>query len=439
MNALLTTIAVLLVINVVLVIINLVVTVKRRSNIEIDLSGFDRTLKEEMAINRKESNENAKQAREEISATIKSFGDSIDKRTAETAKTQTANFETFSRQINDLTGKLDKKMEFVRTTVEKQLQSIQKDNSEKLEKIRTTVDEQLQSTLEKRLGESFKQVSDRLEQVHKGLGEMQNLATGVGDLKKVLANVKTRGTWGEIQLGNLLGEILTSDQYEKNAQVSPRGQERVEYAVRIPSKSDDAKAVLLPIDSKFPIADYESIIDAQESGDSERLTQAIKQLEKSIKAEAKRISDKYINPPATTDFGILYLPIEGLYAEVTQRQNLCESLRNQYHVTVCGPNTIAAFLNALQMGFRTMAIEKQTSAVWNLLDAVRIEFGKFGNVLDKTHKKIKEASDTIEKASAKSRNIQGKLDRVQRLPKPEAEDVSLPDSAEVADSEEPIF
>ncbi len=407
-----------------LLIINLLVTVFKKAKVDLNNGDFDRTLKDEMQINRRESSENAQRAREEIGGTIKSFGDSLDKRTAETAKAQTANFEAFTRQLNDLTGTMDKKMELVRTTVEKQLGSMQKDNAEKLEKIRSTVDEQLQSTLEKRLGESFKMVSERLEQVHKGLGEMQNLATGVGDLKKVLTNVKTRGTWGEIQLGTLLDQILTSGQYIKNAQVSPHSQERVEYAIRIPSKEDDSVIVLLPIDSKFPMEDYRNIMDAQESGDLEQVETASKQLERSIKTEAKRINDKYVKPPLTTDFGIMYLPTEGLYAEVTQRQDLCETLQRQFRVTVCGPNTIAALLSSLQMGFRTLAIEQQTSEVWRLLDAVRIEFGRFGDVLDKTQKKLKEASDTIEKASAKSRTIQKKLNKVQDLPKPD-DDLTL--------------
>lgn len=399
-------IVMLLVATVILVLIDIVVTATRRTKVETDTSDFNKTLKDEMLINRRENSENAKQAREEIGASIKGFGDSLDKR-----------------------------METVRSTVEKQLQSIQKDNSEKLEKIRSTVDEQLQSTLEKRLGESFKQVSDRLEQVHKGLGEMQTLATGVGDLKKVLANVKTRGTWGEIQLGNLLDQILTSDQYEKNAQVSPRSQERVEYAIRIPSKSDDSKIVLLPIDSKFPIADYQNLIDSQESGDSERVLVATKQLERSIKTEAKRICDKYIKPPKTTDFGILYLANEGLYAEVTQKQGLIESLQTQCRVIVGGPSTMAALLNSLQMGFRTLAIEKQTSAVWSLLDAVRIDFGKFGEILDRTHKKLVEASNTIEKASQKSRTLESKLNKVQKLPRPETEESELGE-LEPTDTEE---
>lgn len=404
-----------------LLLINLLVTVFKKPKVDIDNGSFDKTLRDEMQINRKESSENAQRAREEIGGVIKSFGDSLDKRSAETAKTQTSNFEAFTKRLNDLTGTVDTKMELVRGTVEKQLGSMQKDNAEKLEKIRSTVDEQLQSTLEKRLGESFKMVSERLEQVHKGLGEMQNLATGVGDLKKVLTNVKTRGTWGEIQLGTLLDQILTSGQYVQNAQISPNSQERVEYAIRIPSKSDSSAVVLLPIDSKFPMADYHNIVEAQESGDPDRLEAASKQLERSIKTEAKRINDKYIKPPVTTDFGIMYLPTEGLYAEVTQREELCEALQRQYRVTVCGPNTIAALLSSLQMGFRTLAIEEQTSEVWRLLDAVRIEFGRFGDVLDKTQKKLKEASATIETASAKSRTIQKKLNKVQDLPKPNAE------------------
>jgi DNA recombination protein RmuC len=423
---------------VVLLVINLLVSVFKKSKVDINDGSFDRTLRDEMQINRRESGESARLAREEISATIKSFGDSLDNRSAATAKAQTDNFEAFTRQLNDLTATMDQKMELVRSTVEKQLAAIQKDNSEKLEKIRATVDEQLQSTLEKRLGESFKLVSERLEQVHKGLGEMQNLATGVGDLKKVLTNVKTRGTWGEIQLGALLDQILTSGQYIENAQVSSSSQERVDFAIQIPSKSDDSVMVLLPIDSKFPMEDYKNIVDAQESGDLALLDAASKQLERSIKTEAKRINDKYVKPPKTTDFGIMYLPTEGLYAEVTQRTGLCQTLQQQFRVTVCGPNTIAALLSSLQMGFRTLAIEQQTSEVWRLLDAVRIEFGKFGEVLDKTQKKLREASDTIEKASTRSRVIQKKLNKVQDLQRPDSEPIlELPEDSQNPPEDEP--
>lgn len=415
MNTLLYLVIGLLLITILLIVVNIAVAFLKKAKVEINEGSINQTLKAEMQTNRQENSENAKLAREELSATIKGFGDSLDNRSAATAKAQAESFEQFTRRLNELTGTMDTKMELVRTTVETQLKSLQTDNAEKLEKIRHTVDEQLQSTLEKRLGESFKQVSNQLEQVYKGLGEMQNLATGVGDLKKVLTNVKTRGTWGEIQLGSLLEQILTTGQYIENAQVNPKSQERVEFAIKIPSKSDDSVIVLLPIDAKFPMADYQNIVDAQEAGDPVMLDAASKQMERSIKTEAKRINDKYINPPTTTDFGIMYLPTEGLYAEVTQRPGLTEALQQQYRITVCGPNTISALLSSLQMGFRTLAIEQQTNEVWRLLDAVRLEFCKFGDVLEKTKKKLDEASATIDTASQRSRVLQKKLNKIQDI------------------------
>jgi DNA recombination protein RmuC len=283
--------------------------------------------------------------------------------------------------------------------------------------MRETVDEKLHATLEQRLGESFKQVSERLEQVHKGLGEMQSLAAGVGDLKKVLTNVKTRGTWGEIQLGNLLEQILTPDQYDTNVVTKSGSNERVEYVIRLPGRGDSAQAtVLLPIDAKFPQEDYQRLLDAQEQANPGLVEETGRQLEARIKGEGKTIREKYLDPPGTTDFGIMYLPTEGLYAEVTRRVGLTELLQREYRVTVMGPNTIAAFLNSLQLGFRTLAIEKRSSEVWALLGAVKTEFGRFGEILDRTKKKLEEASSTIDNAATRSRAIERKLKDVQQLP-----------------------
>jgi len=252
--------------------------------------------------------------------------------------------------------------------------------------------------------------------VHKGLGEMQTLAAGVGDLKKVLTNVKTRGTWGEVQLGSLLEQIMTSGQYEKNVAVKKRSAERVEFAIKLPNGPDEETPLWLPIDAKFPVEDYQRLIAAREVGDLVLIESASKDLVTRIKGEAKDIRDKYIAPPETTDFGILYLPTEGLYAEITQRPGLQEQLQRDYRVMVAGPNTVAALLNSLQMGFRTLAIEKRSSEVWQILGSVKSEFGKFGDMLDKTHKKLQEASNTIESAASKSRTIERKLDKVQDLP-----------------------
>jgi DNA recombination protein RmuC len=368
------------------------------SAMEHSIEDIKKSLREENSISRKEGRESEKAIREELNNSIKNFGDSIDKRLAE------------------LMSKNEIRLEKIRETVDSKMELLQKDNSEKLEKMRMTVDEKLQSTLEKRLGESFKLVSDRLEQVHKGLGEMQTLASGVGDLKRVLTNVKTRGTWGEVQLANLLEQLLTNEQYEKNVATKQGSADRVEFAIKLPGKDERIKQIWMPIDAKFPIEDYQRLITAQEKGSVEEVEVLTKALENRIKSEAKDIFTKYIDPPYTTDFAILYLPIEGLYAEVTQRRGLAEALQRQYRVIVCGPNTIAALLNSLQMGFRTLVIEKRSSEVWSILGAVKTEFGKFGDLLEKTNEKLKQASNTIDDAARKSRTIERKLNKVQELP-----------------------
>lgn len=328
--------------------------------------------------------------------------------------------DTFSKQLTDLTQMNEQKLEQVRETVEKKLSALQEDNSKKLEQMRATVDEKLNQTLEKRLGESFKLVSERLEQVHKGLGEMQSLASGVGDLKKVLTNVKTRGTLGEIQLDNILEQILSPDQYERNVVIKRGSAERVDFAVKLPGKDDEEKHVLLPIDSKFPLEDYQKLMDAQEAGDILAATEAAKLLEVRIKQEAKSIQDKYINPPSTTDFALMFLPIEGLFAEVLRRAGLWETLQREYRVILTGPTTLTALLNSLQMGFRTLAVQKRSSEVWKLLGVVKTEFGKFGEVLEKTQKKLQEASHTIETATTRSRAIERRLRSVEEVPAVEA-------------------
>lgn len=306
-------------------------------------------------------------------------------------------------------------LEKMRDTIETRLMFMQKGNEEKLEKMRVTVDEKLQGTLEQRLGESFKVVNDRLESVYKGLGEMQNLAQGVGDLKKIFTNVKARGTWGEIELGNILDECLTPEQYLKSAKTRPNATEFVEFAIKLPGKGPDEN-VLLPVDSKFPVEDYKRLVDAEDAGDIDGINEARKSLENSIKLFAKDIHDKYIETPYTTDFGIMFLPTESLYCEVVKNTALIESLAQKYRVVVSGPNTFVALLNSLQMGFRTLAIEKRSSEVWKLLGGVKSEFEKFGDLLDKTNKKLQEISNTMEKASAKTRTIQRKLKGVEALP-----------------------
>lgn len=377
---------------------------------------IEKVLKDEISTNRKESATVNKEGREEVAKSIKDFGDSVNKQIANLTDAQNKNFQDFGEKLGQVIEKNDGKMEKVRETIEKRLESIQKDNGEKLEKMRETVDEKLHATLEKRLGESFKQVSDRLDQVHKGLGEMQTLATGVGDLKKVLQNVKTRGTWGEVQLGGLLDQFMTPEQYEKNVATKKGSNDRVEFAIKIPAKDEKVKNLWLPIDAKFPLEDFQSLIDAEEKSDVILIDKLSKALEARIKSEAKDIKEKYLDPPYTTDFGILFLPIESLYAEVLRRPGLADTLQRDYKVIITGPTTIAAILNSLQMGFRTLAIEKRSSEVWTVLGAVKKEFTTFGDILDKTHKKLQEASNTIETASRKSRTIERNLNKVQELP-----------------------
>ncbi len=414
-------------------IILLVILIKRKpdetiAKLKENLSSLENrhqqtelVIKDEIARNREETAGSAKNAREELSKSLKDFSDSLLKRMTENAGMQKGQLDSFSKQLGDMTKLNEDKLETMRKAMENQLRTLQEDNSKKLEQMRATVDEKLQSTLEKRLGESFKQVSERLEQVYKGLGEMRTLATGVGDLKKVLTNVKTRGTWGEIQLGNILEQILTLDQYDVNVATKTNSNERVEFAIKLPGQDPDKeKVVWMPIDSKFPQEDYQRLIDAQENADKELAEKAVKSLEIRIKAEAKQIREKYIDPPNTTDFGIMFLPVEGLYAEVLRRPGLCDMLQREYRIVVTGPTTLAALLNSLHMGFRTLAIERRSSEVWELLGVVKTEFGKFGDVLAKTKKKLQEASNTINTAEVRTRAIERKLKKVQEIPMDDA-------------------
>lgn len=317
-------------------------------------------------------------------------------------------------RINDFSKSNEERMEAVRQTVEQKLTSLQKDNAEKIETMRLTVDEKLHNTLEKRLGESFKLVNDRLESVYKGLGEMQTLATGVGDLKKVLTNVKSRGSWGEIRLEAILEEYLTPDQYVKNARLKEKSRDFVEFAIKIPSKVDD-KIVMLPIDSKFPIEDYSRLVDAEHEGDVVKIASCRKDLERAVKSYARSIQEKYIEPPHTTDFGVMFLPTESLFCEVLKNTSLAETIQRDFRVTITGPTTLTAFINSLQVGFHALAIEKQTSEVWKVLANVKNEFGKFGDILAKTNKKLQEVANTMKDAESKTRNIQRKLGKVDSL------------------------
>ncbi len=391
----------------------------------------ERAVREEVTLNRgeqgnaakeqrMESAALAKQLREEVIATLKGIMEGNAKTMGELANAQNSKLETMTSGITKLSDSNEKKLEAIRVAVEGKLQNIQTDNAKQLEQMRQTVDDKLQGTLEKRLGESFKQVSERLEQVHKGLGEMQTLATGVGDLKKVLTNVKTRGTWGEVQLGALLEQALNPDQFSAN--VASKGtSERVEYAVKLPGQGlDKDETVWLPIDAKFPLEDYQRLIEAQERGDIEGVELAGRQLETQVKSCADSISKKYLSPPKTTDFGILFLPIEGLFAEVIRRAGLTEIIQRESRVVIAGPTTLWSILSSLQMGFRTLAIQKRSSEVWNLLAAVKTEWTKYADVLDGVQKKLQEASNKIDDAKTRSRAIGKQLKNVAELPASDA-------------------
>lgn len=391
----------------------------------------ERTVRDEIARNREENSTSARQLREEISQSLASLGEMVLSRMADIATLQKNQLDTFAAMqknqletlvasLGALTSSNEQKLEQMRQTVEAKLVSLQQDNAQKLEQMRATVDEKLHATLEQRLGQSFKIVSERLELVHKGLGEMQVLAAGVGDLKKVLTNIKTRGCWGEVQLGNLLEQMLTPEQYGTNVATKLQSNDRVEFAIRLPGRDATGQPVWLPIDAKFPQEDYQRLVDAQERGDVQAVEDASAALEIRLRSEARKIREKYVDPPNTTDFAILFLPTEGLFAEVLRRAGLHDAILQEQRVVVTGPTTLAAVLSSLQMGFRTLAIEKRSSEVWSVLGAVKTEFGKFGDVLEKVQKKLQEASNTIDTAATRSRMLERKLRGVQELPVEEA-------------------
>ncbi len=324
--------------------------------------------------------------------------------------------DTLGEQLRLLSEANDKRLAELRAAVETRLAALQEGNEKKLEQMRATVDEKLHATLEQRLGESFKQVADRLEQVHKGLGEMQNLARDVGALNRVLTNVKTRGVFGEVQLAGLLEQVFTPEQYATNVATVPGSAERVEFAIRLPGQRDDGAPLWLPIDAKFPREDYERLLDASERADVVAMEISAKAIETRLRQEAKTIRDKYVSPPHTTDFAILFVPTEGLYAEALRRPGLAESLQREHKVMLAGPTTLLATLTSLQMGFRTLALEKRSAEVWEVLGAVKTEFGKFGAVLAKTKKKLDEASSTIDDAAQRTRAMERRLKIVESLP-----------------------
>ncbi|MBK4734231.1 DNA recombination protein RmuC [Noviherbaspirillum sp. DKR-6] len=340
----------------------------------------------------------AKAGREEQASALKRFAD------------------TLNQTVATLTESNAQRMGEIRETLEAKIRDLQTDNGTRLEEMRRTVDEKLHSTLENRLSESFRLVSDRLDKVHQGLGEMQQLAVGVGDLKRVLTNVKTRGTWGEVQLEMLLEQMLTADQFARNVETIPGTGERVEFAIRLPGASDDGPPVWMPIDAKFPKEQYERMLDCAERADADGHDAACRELERALRNEAKTIAEKYLSPPLTTDFAILFLPTEGLYAEAMRRPGLADELQRRCRVTIAGPSTLSALLNSLQMGFRTLALEKRSSEVWQVLGAVKTEFGKFGDVLAATKQTLERAARNIEQAETRSRQMSRKLKSVEALP-----------------------
>jgi DNA recombination protein RmuC len=381
----------------------------------------------------------AQSTRQELSQALSLFQQNLAQQTHAARDAQDLALKRFSDTLNQQLSALaeanERRLGEVRTAVEQKLAALQAGNEQKLEQMRATVDEKLHATLEQRLGESFKQVADRLEQVHKGLGEMQTLARDVGSLNRVLTNVKTRGIYGEVQLAGLLEQVLTPEQYAANVETVPGTGARVEYAIRLPGRRDDGAPVWLPIDAKFPREDYERLIEAQERCDAPGVEAAAKAIETRLKIEARTIREKYIAAPHTTDFAILFVPTEGLYAEALRRPGLVELLQREHRITLAGPTTLLATLSSLQMGFRTLALEKRSAEVWEVLGAVKTEFQKFGDVLAKTKKKLAEATNTIDAAETRTRAMARRLKGVETLTEAQVQNL-LPGLADAADDED---
>jgi DNA recombination protein RmuC len=397
--------------------------------------------------------DSARGTRSELMQTLATFQEAVVKQAAEATRTQNTQIDAFAQQLSLLQKSLSdtlsqqlqslsesnaRRIGEVRTTLEAQLLQLQQANAQKLEEMRKTVDEKLQSTLEQRLGESFRQVAERLEQVHKGLGEMQTLAQGVGDLKHLLSNVKTRGMFGEAQLGSLLEQVFSPEQYAVQQVTRPGTREAVDFAIRLPGRGEGQSVVWLPIDAKFPNEDYERLLAAQHAADAAGAEAAGKALETRIRSEAKSIVQKYVEPPHTTDFAILFLPTEGLYAEVLRRPGLMEALQREHRITLAGPTTLLAMLNSLQMGFRTLALEKRSSEVWQVLGAVKTEFGKFGEVLARVKDQTQTVLNTLERAQTRSNVMNRALKSVDALPETQAQTL-LPglSAAAAPDPDEP--
>jgi DNA recombination protein RmuC len=412
-------------------IINLVITLTKKTSIHInnddvfmklkevnsDISKIDPLIRDEFGRNRSETQNALKENRIEQANSLKSFEEKFTQNVKEFNELQKQKFDDLVNRQDNIKKETEVKLKEIRETVEKKLSTIQEDNNKKLEEMRKTVDEKLQESINKRFNESFELISKRLEEVQKGLGEMQTLASDVGGLKKVLTNVKTRGTFGEVQLEMLLEQILSPEQYGTQVAIRKNSQERVDAVVKLPGQTDDNNVLLLPIDSKFPIEDYQRLYDAYETGETkEAIVVLRKKFEDAVKITAKTIAAKYVNPPDTTDFAIMFVPSEGIYAEILRSVELFELLRRDFRITIVGPTNLAAFLSSLQMGFRTLAIQKRTSEVWTILGAVKTEFGKFGDVLDKASNQLQTVANSITNAGARTRAIERKLRGVESLP-----------------------
>ena len=432
-------IEILLIIVIILLIINIFICtrpkdinlVKFREDIETKFESMEKSFRQEFYANREESRRNEQENRQEMKVSIDSLTSSISRHIMNLSTLQQNQFdinsknlentlnsfnENMMKSLDNLAKLQNEKLSQLTKVTEEKFTGLTKSTEDNLEKMRVTVDEKLQNTLEKRLGQSFKMVNDRLEQVYKGLGEMQTLATGVGDLKKVLSNVKTRGVLGEIQLERILEQFLAPEQYAKNVIIKKGSRETVEFAIRLPGKDELKDTIYLPLDAKFPLDIYNKLIDAYEEGNQSSIDSASKELERFIKKSAKDIRDKYIDPPNTTEFGILFLPTEGLYAEVVKRQQLVEDLQRDFKINITGPTTLIALLNSLQMGFKTLAIERHSSEVWKVLGAVKTEFAKFETVLNAAQSKLNQASSEIDKlVGTRTRQINRKLESVEKL------------------------
>ena len=384
----------------------------------------EQAMRSELRDAREEAAKRSHELREEVSGSLDKTAQTLTSTVGQLGNVQKQQLESVTAQVQALVETNQQRLEGLRATISEQLGEMREANEKKLEEMRRTVDEKLQGTLEKRLGESFKLVREQLDAVHKGLGEMQSLATGVGDLKNVLTNVKVRGTWAEYQLGAILEQVLTPEQFDRNVATHENSSERVEFAIRLPGRSDDPNdCVWLPIDSKFPQEDYIRLTEASKSADAEAVAQSTRELMRSVTQSAKTIAEKYLNPPHTTDFAVLYLPTEGLYAEVLRQPGMVSQLQQDYRVVVSGPTTIAALLNSLRLGFRSLAIEQQASEVWQVLAAVKTEFGKFGEVLDKVKKQLATASNTIDQTQTRTRAMARKLQKVEQLPSGESDEL----------------